>query len=114
MEKVEQKDAPRYIIFHDNTLKLVWDIYVMFVLILTTFIIPYRLAFYEKDGLGWDLLFYFFDLMFLIDVFLCFITSYTDELLQIEITSQKLIAINYIKGWFVIDILSIFPFDAII
>lgn len=61
----------------------------------------------------WVLLFYFFDLMFLIDLFLCFITSYNDPLLQIEITSQKMIAVNYIKGWFTIDILSIFPFDLI-
>lgn len=114
MKRPQQQEAPRCIIIHDNKLKLVWDIYLMFVLILTTFIIPYRLAFYESDTLGWELLYYFFDLMFLIDVFLCFITSYTDELLQIEITSQKLIAINYIRGWFTIDILSIFPFDAIL
>jgi hypothetical protein len=114
MERTQQKEAPRYIIIHDNKLKLVWDIYVMFVLVLTTFIIPYRLAFYESDTLEWELLYYFFDLMFLIDVFLCFITSYTDELLQIEITSPKLIAINYIRGWFTIDILSIFPFDVVL
>ena len=91
-----------------------WDVYVMIVLVLTTFIIPYRLAFYENDSLEWVLLFYFFDVMFLIDVFLCFITSYNDPLLQLEITYPKMIAANYLKGWFAIDVLSIFPFDLIL
>ena len=30
------------------------------------------------------------------------------------ITERKVIAIKYIKGWFIIDLVSIFPFDLII
>lgn len=55
-----------------------------------------------------------FDLIFLVDVTLCFFTTYKDDVRQVEITSHKLIAINYIKGWFFVDTLSIFPFDALL
>lgn len=45
---------------------------------------------------------------------MCFFTTYKDDVRQVEITSHKMIAMNYIKGWFIIDILSIFPFDLIL
>lgn len=85
----------------------------MFVLLLTTFIVPYRLAFSPDDTIEWVIAYYLIDLMFLIDVFLCFVTTYTDSYKQIEITNHKKIAFHYLKGWFLIDILSIFPFDLI-
>lgn len=95
-------------------MKIVWDIYVMLILILTTFIIPYRLAFEPDDPLEWVIVYYFFDFMFFIDVILCFFTTYTDGYKQIEITSHKKIAYQYLTSWFVVDVLSIFPFDAIL
>ena len=88
--------------------------YVMFILVLTTFIVPYRLAFVPTDPPEWVAVYYFFDFMFFIDVWLCFLTTYTDSYKQIEITSYKMIARNYLKGWFVIDVMSIFPFDIVL
>lgn len=88
--------------------------FVMAVLIVTTCIVPYRLAFIEVEPIQWIVTYYIFDFIFLIDITICFFTSYKDELRQVEITSHKLIAINYLKGWFFIDFLSIFPFDAIL
>lgn len=55
-----------------------------------------------------------FDFIFLVDITICFFTTFKDDVRQVEITSHKLIAINYVKGWFLIDILSIFPFDAML
>ena len=88
----------------------------MFILLLTTFIVPYRLAFVETDPdpPEWVATYYFFDFMFFIDVWLCFITTYTDSYKQIEITNHKMIARQYLTGWFVIDVMSIFPFDVVL
>lgn len=36
-------------ILQDNKIKIVWDVYVMVILVLTTFIVPYRLAFLFED-----------------------------------------------------------------
>jgi len=86
----------------------------MLILVLTTFIVPYRLAFVPEDTIEWVVLYYFFDFMFFIDVWFCFFTTYTDSYKQIEVTDHKKIAKNYVTGWFFIDLMSIFPFDAIL
>jgi hypothetical protein len=51
--------------------------------------------------------------MFAIDTVLIFNTAFYDDNWEL-IDSRKLIAITYMKGWFLIDILAIVPFDLII
>lgn len=52
--------------------------------------------------------------MFAIDIVLCFFTSFTDDYKQIEVVNLRRIGLNYIMGWFLIDLMSILPFDAIL
>jgi len=42
---------------------------------------------------------------------LTFFTSYTDEKESLEVQQHSKIAKNYLKGFFIIDILSIVPLD---
>ena len=44
-----RKKVPRIVILQDNKLKVGWDVFVMFVLIGVTVVIPYRLAFALED-----------------------------------------------------------------
>ena len=104
----------RCVILQDNKCKILWDMYIMFILLATTFIIPYRLAFVPTDPIEWQVAYYVFDLMFFFDMVLCFFTTFTDPYKQIEVTSHKRIAVNYFSFWFTIDLLSILPFDAIL
>jgi potassium channel len=83
----------------------------MAILVVTSLVVPYRLAFVKVEPIEWAVTYYVFDLLFLIDMLFCFFTSYKDELRQIEITSHKLIAKNYLMSWFAVDFFSIFPFD---
>ena len=48
-----RKQKPRFVILQDNKLKVVWDVYVMLILITVTIIIPYRLAFSHDDVFEW-------------------------------------------------------------
>ena len=85
----------------------------MIVLVFVSIVLPYRLAFYEEDDLAWIIAYYVIDFLFLIDMILTFFTTYTDNYTNMEVLSHKKIAIQYFKGWFLIDVLSIMPFDAI-
>lgn len=76
----------------DNKLKIAWDVCIMLVLLIVTVIIPYRLAFVIEDDMAWKVLYYFFDVMFALDIVFCFLTSYTDKYNKIEVTDIKLIA----------------------
>jgi hypothetical protein len=107
----------RFVILQDSKLKVVWDVFVMFVLITVTIIIPYRLAFDVGDGgdpIEWVIIYYIFDFIFAVDIVLCFLTSYTNSYHKTEIVSHKAIAKNYMTGWFTIDLVSVIPFDALL
>lgn len=52
----------------------------------------------------------FIDVCFLIDVMICFFSAIEDEYNEV-VDDRKKIAISYLKGWFTIDVASIFPFD---
>jgi len=54
-----------------------------------------------------------FDGLFFVDVFVNFSTSFFDDEFK-EIDDYKSIAKKYLSGWFLIDILAIFPFEAIL
>jgi len=51
------------------------------------------------------------DCLFLVDMIVTFFTTITDNDKLIEETNKKVIACVYLKGWFWIDLVSIFPFD---
>ena len=52
----------------------------MCLLMFTTIVIPYRLAFIEEEPRDWLIAYYVLDSMFLIDILLWFVTSYTDTI----------------------------------
>ena len=56
---------------------------------------------------------YFIDFIFLLDMILTFFTTITDKNSMLELTDKKAIAKDYIRTWFIIDLVSIFPFDEI-
>ena len=50
------------------------------------------------------------DGFFITDMFINFVSAYEDDDKNIEFRMHK-IAINYLKGWFLIDIVSNIPFQ---
>jgi hypothetical protein len=55
---------------------------------------------------------YIVDLFFAVDIVMTFSTGYIDEYNDIEYDCRKVL-INYITGWFIIDLVSILPIDFI-
>jgi hypothetical protein len=73
--------------------------------------VPYRISFNDTESKNWQKIYTFIDVCFGIDIFLTFNTSYSETDAMLEIYDRKKIAIYYIKGWFIIDVISIIPFD---
>ena len=71
---------------------------------------PYRIALVPEDTIEWTIANNIIDAMFLVDIILCFFTSYYDED-YIIVDDRCTIAKSYLSGWFVIDVMAIFPFD---
>jgi len=97
-------------LYPNNKYKKAWDILITFALLFTCCVTPYRIAFIEEEPVEWEIINLTLDILFLIDIFFCFISAYyTEEFVMID--GRKDIAINYITGWFSIDLLAIFPFE---
>lgn len=91
---------------------MAWDIYITGLLLFVCTITPLHVAF-NYTSYNWCIAYYLFDFNFLIDVIVIFFTTLpeTDELE--EIVDRKAIALAYIKGWFLVDVMAIFPFDLV-
>lgn len=87
----------------------------MILLLFVSIVVPVRLAFSNDDPIEWILIYAIVDAAFLLDIIFTFFTSYTDPVTNLEVTDHKRIALNYVKGgWLIFDILSIIPLDYII
>ena len=92
----------------DNKLKIIFDFTVSFVLIISAVVTPYQIAFCDQYSDSWyDIM---TDVLLTIDMILTFFTAYFDENDNL-IKSRKKIAVNYIKTFFFIDIISILPIN---
>lgn len=104
--------SARFIIFPDDTFKLIWDIVILVLMMYTITLTPYRVAFIDSDTSTWMAIDYLIDSLFMTDVVLnCFMAYVnTDEVL---VTSHWKIFKNYLKTWMIFDVASSIPTQAI-
>ena len=74
---------------------------------------PYRLAYIEEETVEWVLLEVIVDSFFLLDIFFTFFSAYYDST-DVLIDSRSKIACEYMRGWFWVDSISIFPISLIL
>ena len=79
------------------------------VLVFACLLTPYKISFIPDDNVAWNQVDIITDILFLIDIIVIFNTAYSDEY-YIMIKDRKLIARNYLRGWFFIDIFAIIQF----
>jgi|LauGreDrversion4_2_1035121.scaffolds.fasta_scaffold84668_2 hypothetical protein len=87
----------------------------MLILLYVAITYPLNMAFPETEIISDQVNFILgsiISFLFFIDIILTFFTSMTDEEdPNLEITDLKKIAIDYVKHWFFIDVVSTFPID---
>ena len=79
------------------------------------FVIPLDLAFEPTlfQSTQFLVLNFCIDFLFLVDILLSFRTTYINDRTGAEIREVKLMAKNYLRGQFTIDLLATIPFDAL-
>lgn len=116
-DQVDQLNRKPCMIYPQDCFKSVfWDILMAICLLLTCLLVPFNMAFSEElDQLDWFVKFMIIvDIFFSIDILINFNTAILkdDELLEVE-DDRKKIACIYVKSWFLIDLLSVIPFDVL-
>lgn len=98
-------------IFHPKSnFKLFWNWSIMFLLLYTATVTPYRLCFNVLQSPDWIIADLFIDIMFFVDIIITFNTA-TISISGKYNFSRIYIAKQYIKWWFWIDLVSCIPFD---
>ena len=75
-------------------------------------VIPVWIPFEEETHLFFVIFDTFMDFMFIIDIFINFNTAFEDDETNL-ITNRKWICFNYIKSWFLLDVISSIPLTLI-
>jgi len=101
-----------FMVYPDDDVKDNWDLLVSLVLVYVSLVTPLRIAFVEDESLFWSILSNLIDFIFFMDIIITFNSAFYDEDFQI-VSDRKLIAINYIRSWFLVDLFAIIPFDLI-
>ncbi|XP_029985095.1 potassium voltage-gated channel subfamily H member 5-like [Sphaeramia orbicularis] len=111
--KQEAPKTPPHIILHYCTFKTTWDWVILILTFYTAIMVPYNVSFKTKqNNLAWLVVDSVVDVIFLIDIVLNFHTTFVGPAGEV-ISDAKLIRMNYMKTWFVIDLLSCLPYDII-
>lgn len=116
--KLQKPRVHKWTILHYSPFKAVWDWIVLLLVIYTAIFTPYVAAFLlneerlDNDGpiVIIDLI---VDVMFIIDILINFRTTYVNSNDEVVSHPGK-IAVHYLRGWFVIDMVAAIPFDLLL
>ena len=101
----------RCVISLNSPVKILWDILIAISVLIEAFLIPVHCAFLNDSEHSVYIENYLTlsKSLYCLDIVVTFMTSYIDSATQHEVTKLKVIAANYIKGRFFLDVLSVLP-----
>ena len=111
-DQILKKEMPKCIINPTALWKTIWNVIGLMLIMFLAITVPYRIPFEDTTPEEWVLLDITIDTIFLFDVILNFFTAYEDENGEL-ITERDRIAKNYVKTWFLIDMMSSIPISLI-
>jgi len=101
----------KLLLYPEDRVKELWDIWIVIVLFVSLVITPMRITFGPTIEIpSWKICDEIMNILFLIDIIVLFnCAHYDDEFVIVE--NRKIIARDYLKSWFLIDFISIVPFE---
>ena len=105
-----RKHRKKCMFYPEDPNKANWDLFVTLILIFSCVVTPIKISLEDLFAPGWDEVLLAIDVLFLIDIIFIFNSAYYDEDFKIH-ENYKEIGTEYVKSWFLIDVLAIVPFD---
>eukprot|EP01012_Entosiphon_sulcatum_P005336 TRINITY_DN1234_c0_g1_i1.p1 TRINITY_DN1234_c0_g1~~TRINITY_DN1234_c0_g1_i1.p1 ORF type:complete len:503 (-),score=163.30 TRINITY_DN1234_c0_g1_i1:295-1803(-) len=105
-------DTDRWIIPQESTFRNRWDMLIFCVVVFVGIVVPLRIGFFLEGWREWIAVDIFVDLFLFADIIVCSLTTF--EVDGEVIKDRKAIRNNYLRGWFVADVLSILPFEILV
>nr|XP_039267571.1 potassium voltage-gated channel subfamily H member 5-like isoform X1 [Styela clava] len=113
LTKRERPERDTNIILHYSDFKTSWDWVVLTLTYYTAIVVPLVAAFHIKNrSKNWLIVDSLVDVFFILDVTVNFYTTRAGSEGEI-VTDLKTIRIKYLKSWFLLDLMTCIPYDAI-
>lgn len=107
-----KEDKEPFVIMQENAFRNRWDMLIFCIVVLVGLVVPLRIGFQltgYREWLAFDIL---VDILFIADIFVCALTTY--EVDGEVIKDRKAILHNYLRGWFIPDLLSVIPCEVLV
>ncbi|XP_065202257.1 potassium/sodium hyperpolarization-activated cyclic nucleotide-gated channel 3 isoform X2 [Planococcus citri] len=114
-ERIRQKETGHWVIHPCSSFRFYWDLCMLLLLVANLIILPVAISFFNDDlSTRWIAFNCLSDTIFLIDIVVNFRTGIMqqDNAEQV-ILDPKIIAKNYLRTWFFLDLISSIPLDYI-
>ncbi len=95
----------------DSEKKIFWELFILLLTVLCTFILPLSVVFNRGDSAAMVIFDILVTIFFSVDIYLNFHTAYEEK--RHLITDGKLIARRYVRGWFFWDLIATLPFSLV-
>ncbi|XP_058125655.1 potassium voltage-gated channel subfamily H member 8 [Anopheles coustani] len=107
--KTQALKKSRFILSHYGMFKGCWDWMILVATFYVAIAVPYNAAFVKTDRLTMvsDVV---VEALFIVDILVNFRTTYVSRKGEV-VSDSKSIALNYLRSWFVVDLLAALPFD---
>ncbi|XP_037903090.1 potassium voltage-gated channel subfamily H member 8 isoform X3 [Hermetia illucens] len=107
--KAQSLKKSRFILSHYGVFKGCWDWIILVATFYVAVLVPFNAAFAKADRqtMVSDVI---VEALFIVDIILNFRTTFVSKKGEV-VSDPKLIAINYLRGWFLVDLLAALPFD---
>ncbi|XP_064624466.1 potassium/sodium hyperpolarization-activated cyclic nucleotide-gated channel 3-like [Lineus longissimus] len=114
-EKRRQQAVGNWVIHPCSNFRFYWDFFMLLVLITNLITLPIAISFFNDDlSIHWIVFNCISDTVFLVDIIINFRTGVIMNDIGDEILlDPKQIAVQYLKTWFVLDLISSIPMDYI-
>lgn len=96
------------VLYPDNRFRLFWDLFLMLLILYELLMVPLRLSFDFTEPRAMQIWEIILNVMFICDIFINFNTGYYSK--GLLVMERRRIVINYLKGWFWIDLIASFPY----
>lgn len=103
--------SSRRVIDENSTFRLLWDLFIVLMVVVTCCLVPFQLAFHQVVLPLGTVVVYGIDVFFWLDILLNFFTTFRQG--GEKITDARQIARHYLHGCFAIDLLAVLPLDAL-
>jgi hypothetical protein len=107
----------KFVIMPGTPFKITWNFVVILLLSYTAFVTPLRSSFFSTESLNsYDFYYYMeiiIDICFIADLFVNFVSAYQRKDGSLETNNRK-IALNYLTGFFLIDLVASVPINIFI